>query len=126
MNKKKNVVTKFQDFWEELEHREQSELWDILTALRGEDGGSTVLKRYTTARIRGVVMRDYVPNGLHYVSIKDIHAHNGMRKIKTIRSLWEEASWHWKRHVSMAIMALVKHCPSKCKDLKKFLLPYDK
>ena len=52
---KKNLVQKFRKFYFALPKEEQVALYDIISAIRGEDNGSFTLKTYTTARVRGAL-----------------------------------------------------------------------
>jgi len=114
---KKNLVQKFRKFYFALPKEEQIALYDIMTALRGEDSGSFTLKTFTTARVRGALFgisqKDFARRGMVFASLKKAQAYDrrswtGDDKL-SIREKWEKANEHFRDHIKSAIEALRKH-----------------
>lgn len=125
---KENIVTKFQAFWNELNNREQQQLWGIFTALRGEDNGHPTLKAFTTSRIRGIFLPKNCSSpfyGFVYLTRKEAEEHNWGSSSQNLRKWFKAASFHWKEHTTVAMKRLMWLFPSKGKDFKKFIRWYD-
>ena len=126
MNKKKNVVTKFHGFWEKLNDHEQEQLWALLTALRGEDGGNRTVKRMTTCRIRAFMFPPGYQgkiNGWVYTTRKyaETCSLSNEAKLSNLRKLFRGSNYHWRGHTAQAMQILEKLFPSKTKEFKKFM-----
>lgn len=113
---KKNLVQKFRKFYFALPKEEQIALYDIISAIRGEDNGSFTLKTYTTARIRGALFGksqiDFAKKGLVFASFKKAQAYDRRSRTRaegTVRGKWRNADEHFRDHVKSAIIALRKH-----------------
>ena len=127
MNKKDNLITKFREFWGLLSPREQSDLWRIMTALRGEDKGKSFLKALTTSRIRGELLgsncgqikfNSWIALNPTQANILTYESYS----IGRVRKYMEGASFHWLGHLQGAIRALNKYRLKKnMRDLQKFL-----
>jgi len=126
MLKRKNVLTKFREFWKKLDTPEQRELWDVLTALRGDDVElSLKLKLFVTARIRGELLRQravkVLPMGAYMCPTrKDALAEFNQPSLSNFKEHFKKASEHWQTHVRKAIRVIIKYHPSRARDLKKF------
>lgn len=129
MKKRKNLVQKFRKFYFALPKDEQVALWDILAAIRGEDGGSFTLKIFTTARVRGALFgksqTDFANRGLVFASLKKAQSYNkrGYEAGEAnLMGLWNEADGHFRAHIETAIRALVKHGFKRAtSDLRRFI-----
>ena len=129
MQKKDNLITKFRDFWCSLNWTEKKHIWDILTALRGNDdhsGFSGHEKVLTTARIRGELFgensfSDGIGGYSHrFYSQVPSHAKKVVRQVKA--KFINEAYSHFHDHVRNAIQALNHYRPKKSmRDLQKFM-----
>ncbi len=115
----KNLITKFRKFWRTLSLLEQRRLYDIFTALRGEDDGNSRVKNHTTARIRGSLFGEKL-------------RHKGVRGFfrtepsiidrVAVQCLRGKMGGHFYCHVRDAIQALKPYVPKKkFVDLEKFL-----
>ena len=127
---KRNLITLFRKFYFALELDEQKDLWDIMTALRGEDEGDNQLKVFTTCRVRGELLgikgtgwcervKCFVASNLRGVKASphaDDYSPRGI-KLKLF-----EAKYHWSKHLTQAIHALNRYRPkASVRDLQKFL-----
>jgi len=124
MLKENNVVHKFREFWANLDGKERSYLWDILTALRGADVGSDQVKMFTTARIRGELLgRDFY-KGFVFTSFHLAKTHNHSCESyspKKVVAMFKKEKAHFYCHVVEAIEALARYRPkSAMRDLMKF------
>lgn len=115
----KNLITKFRKFWRTLSPLEQRRMYDIMTALRGEDDGNARVKNHTTARIRGLLFGAK----LAHKGVKGFFTPNP-RKIDnvTVHFLRGKMGRHFSWHICEAIAALKPYVEKKkFVDLKKFL-----
>jgi len=115
----KNLLTKFRKFWRTLSPLEQKRLYDILTALRGEDDGDGRMKDHTTARIRGLLFGEK----LRHKGVKGFfmpRPHEVSRE--TVRFLKGRMGRHFSWHIRDAIHALKPYVKKeKFTDLLKFI-----
>ena len=127
---KKNLVQKFRKFYFALPKEEQIAFFDIMSAIRGEDGGNGDLKVFTTARVRGALLGiseiSYAKKALVFASLKKAEAYNGKNTFpgdeNEAMTLWRRSSWHFKQHIHSAIKALRKHgFKRSISDLMKFI-----
>jgi len=129
MKEKLNLVQKFRKFFFSLPKGEQQALWDIMTALRSEDDGSTRLKMFTTSRIRGALMgkstTQFVGRAILFTNPKAAEAYCKLygwlddfpRDLKTT---YRRSNYHFKDHFRLAVDALLKYgFKGKITDLKK-------
>lgn len=127
--KEKNLVQKFRKFFYcELSAKEQESLWDIMCALRSEDGGDPVLKIYTTCRIRGALLgqnMDSFYGAIVMANHKNADKYCTPSRKKTRKEhneLYFNADSHWRSHFRSAIKALRRDgFASTISDLLKFL-----
>lgn len=123
---KKNVLTRFREFWNTLDNGDQKDLWDVLTALRGDDDETSLeLKLFVTARIRGELFRvkaiKVLPLGGYICpTIHDSRQEFTEGSLPNLKELFKKASEHWKTHAQRAIRVINKLHPSRSRDLKKF------
>jgi len=127
---KKNLVQKFRKFYFALPKDEQIALYDIMSAIRGEDEGSYKLKTYTTARIRGALFgksqSDFARRGLCFASLKKAQVSDrkswiGEEFELNIEEKFKKANEHFIDHIDLAIKALEKHgFKGTISDLGKF------
>lgn len=124
---KNNVITKFRALWESLSPLEKGRLWDIMTALRGSDGGlNDDVKYATTARIRGELLGQNYNRGYTFTEFKQakdrITREIRLYKPHEVRKSYQRKPAHFRRHVRSAIYALNFLRPrSSMRDLQKFL-----
>lgn len=103
-----NPFYKFRRFWVDLSDQEKKDVWNILTVLRGEDGGSVWLKSETTGRIR------YEIFGCDRVLDKRVICTEGQIEAEDIRGLRKiflddkQTNAHWRHHLISAIKSLSK------------------
>lgn len=131
MSKEKNVVQKFREFFFNLNGYDQEHLWAIMTALRGEDGGSDYLKAYTTCRIRGELLGRTGEEGHQYGSYVSLSLQGAKESefccsrhynFRDVKLAYQDAGAHFRGHIKKAIDALNRHRPKKStRDLQKFL-----
>lgn len=130
MKKNHNLVQKFRRFYFALPKEEQSALFDILSAIRGEDKGSFTLKTFTTARVRGALFGKSLPNFVHralcFASLKKANAYDRRTWVGEpeliAEDLWGKADEHFKNHIRSAIRALREHgFKRSILDLMKFI-----
>ena len=130
MKKKLNLVQKFRKFFFSLPKDEQRALWDIMTALRSEDGGSFALKCFTTARLRGALFgktdTGFLKRAMMFTNprLAKKYCRNfswALRVDSELKTNYKKANIHFKDHFRMAINALLKHgFKGKVADLKDF------
>ncbi len=106
-DKPNNPLAKFVKFWDSLSTRDQAELWDFLTALRGPDNDDPPLKFETTAIIRSFLLkRDHVcPADVNRTgSIKAL-----LSQIAAIENKFDynrHPNEHFLRHIKHAFSAI--------------------
>lgn len=125
MLKKKNVLEKFRTFFHnELSWSEQRDLWDVLTALRGDDTEKAMNNKIlVTARIRGELLRrdgTATFGGYSFQTLKSALGEIGRSTSYTLMEDFKKGASHWKQHVTKAIYILLAIHPSRAKDLKKY------
>jgi hypothetical protein len=118
---KKNLIKRFRDFWGTLTGIEQKDLWDIMTALRGNDEDYRALKYITTCRIRGELL------GMEHkkaaACIVYLSSNNkDIKRVACPRDVFSKSNWHSRHHTRSAIEALARYVPKKrIKDLLNLL-----
>lgn len=126
--KRDNLLFKFRKFNDNLSDEERKDLWDILTALRGNDKNHDlrgVEKCLTTARIRGEFFGkksfSHGIGGYSYPSYS-VTPKYAKQKIREVEEKSRDGSSHFYAHIRNAILALSKYRPKKAmRDLQKFL-----
>lgn len=126
---KKNLVQKFREFYFALPKEEQTALFEVITALRGEDGGDWILKNFTTARIRGALFGKsqvgFAERAICFASLKKAEAYNRKTWIGDkgdLMTLWMKSDSHFRAHIERAIRALIKFGSKRAiSDLMKFI-----
>lgn len=113
-----NPIYKFRQFWNSLSTVEQSYIWDILTALRGEDKGDEQVKVNTTARIRAEFFNDDYCSRLALFKSHPIHED----LIPHIKNFFTTANPHFRGHIHFAVIALTEYVYKKrINDLYKVI-----
>ena len=129
IEKKRNLVLKFREFYFNLSYYEQKHLWRIMTALRGNDENpefSSQEKCLTTARIRGemfgVKSFNQGVGGYSYPSYSKVPPY-AKRQAHVIKKRFDaEARSHFQSHARNAILALMFYRPKRAmRDLKKYI-----
>ena len=127
---KQNLVQKFRKFYFALPKEEQIALWDIMSAMRGEDSGNDTLKVFTTARIRGALLGiskiSFANRALVFASLRKAKSYTNKRNFfedkREVITLWQQSHYHFKQHIQSAIEALRKHgFKRSISDLMKFI-----
>ena len=132
--KEQNLIKKFRSFFFSLPKDEQEAMWDIMSAIRSEDGGNSNLKTYTTSRVRGTLLEqsdDGFFGAIVMSSLKEANKYQSKwdedkttyrLSRKEQLNLYRKADFHWQGHLRHAIRALRDYgFKSKVKDLGKFL-----
>lgn len=118
----KNLLTKFRVFWRTLSPLEQRRLYDIMTALRGEDGGNDSLKYRTTARIRGLLFGIKLKDGATGGLMGFFRSDPSIDRTSAQKDLFYKASVHWQGHIRDALRALKPYVKKgRFKDLLRFM-----
>lgn len=126
--KKDNLVFKFREFNNNLSEKERKDLWDILTALRGNDKNHAIEgaeKCLTTARIRGELFNkkgfSHGIAGYSYPSYS-VTPKYAKQQVEKVKKESKDFSSHFYAHIRTAILALSEYRPKKAmRDLQKFL-----
>jgi len=123
--KEKNILAKFRDFWGTLTQGEQIDLWDVLTALRGQDSKDcSTMKHFVTARIRGELFRQplggYHSHPTHKGAERATFLQHGKISTQKLKKLFTALPLHWQEHVQGAIEVLLRLHPRRARDLNKF------
>lgn len=118
---KKNLIERFRGFWGTLTLREKKDLWDIMTALRGNDQENDTLKYITTCRIRGELLGTEHKKSTTCI----VYCSPNNKVIKRVacpRGVFSKSGWHSRHHTRSAIEALARYVPKKrIKDLLNLL-----
>lgn len=116
-----NPLYKFRRFWVDLSDQEKIDIWNLLTILRGEDGGSGYLKAETTGRIRHEIFdHDRVLYGKVIFTEGQIKAD----EIRPLRRIFQDnkTDIHWRNHFYQAVKSLSKYVfKSRLNDLYKVI-----
>ncbi len=126
MLKKDNIITKFRKLWNSLNILEREQLWDILSAMRGNDLGlHDDVKFATTARIRGELLGGNYHRGYTFPTFKRAKEEiNWTKPYKPheVKANYRAKPAHFRQHIKQAIQALNCYRPkSSMRDLQKFL-----
>lgn len=126
MSKSNNLITKFRALWKSLTPLEKERLWDIMTALRGNDSGlNDDVKYATTARIRGELLGQNYNRGYTFTNFaiakKNIESWKKY-DLRQLKETYRRKPSHFRSHICSAIRALNFLRPkSAMRDLQKFL-----
>lgn len=123
-----NLVQKFRKFFFALPKNEQKAMWDIMSAIRSEDGGNDNLKSYTTSRIRGSLLgksATTIYGAIVFASLRKANNYQVAQGYELSeerqKELLVKTNFHWRAHLKCAIRALKKYgFKGKVKDLEKF------
>ena len=114
-----NPVYKLRRFWVDLTDQEKLDIWNLLTILRGEDGGSGWLKAETTGRLRHEIFGDDDVLEQHVICTE---GQIEKEEIRPLRKLFldNKTDIHWRNHCINAIKSLSKFVfKSRLEDLCK-------
>ena len=120
----KNLITKFRSFWRTLTPTEQKRMYQIMTALRGEDGGNERTKYRTTARIRGLLfgIRIKEKSRCTYGFFKPNPYDDQTNEHREIFSSSLRTNMHFRHHIRDALQALKPYVKKeKFRDLLRFM-----
>lgn len=117
-----NPLYKFRRFWVDLTDQEKLDIWNLLTILRGEDGGSQWLKSETTGRIRYEVFGDDRVLDKHVICTEGQTEADDLRSLRRVFLNEKQTNAHWRHHCINAIKSLSKFVfKSNLKDLCKIV-----
>ena len=118
----KNLLTKFRKFWRTLSPVEQKRMYDIMTALRGEDGGREDVKYRTTARIRGLLFGIKLKRESPKAYLGFFKPNPSYDTTTTQVTNFQCARKHFQHHIKDALKALKPYVKKeKFKDLLRFM-----
>lgn len=102
-----NPIWKFRIFWNNLNQGERRDMWNILTALRGQDKDSDPdVKHSTTGRIRGEL---FAGDQLGYDLLVCINYPTLAEDIRMCREKLFDTPTHFQRHIQDATISLAKY-----------------
>lgn len=117
-----NPIYKFRRFWVDLNDQEKLDIWNILSALRGEDDGSVWLKQETTGRIRHEVFGEDRTLDAHVICTEGQIDVGDIRPLRKIFLDDKTTSIHWRHHLINAVTSLSRYVfKSRLNDLYKVI-----